>query len=523
MGRLLSIVSVLLASLLAVLLAGVAVALARRITEPIAELGAHARRVAHGDFSTRVRARTNDELGELAADVNEMATRLEAQRVALEEQVESAREQARKLELLSGVGKAAISAFDLHEVMQALHANLRVHVHYDGLAAAVFEQDGNASLEEVEGQVFCAGSSAEQVRLFLEELTLGAGRATEADVREGPMEDEPVLNHAFGWFCVLPLWVERGLVGATVLARREATPLTASERNALTGTAQILALAVKHIRLFERSEDFARELERQVAERTQALERSHERLLSTERHAATGRLAAGIAHEINNPLGIIKNYLKLVRREGKDAEGGGDEALTVIDEELDRIARIVRNLLDFYRPPRMAVGRVDVNEELRSLISLMEGGLRRHGITVQQRLEAPLPAALMPPDQFRQVMLNLMRNAEDAMRGGGGTLTVSTLLADATSAGGASRVKVEVADTGCGISADDRQHLFEPFFTTKGEGHGTGLGLAVSFGIVRNAGGTIDVESTPGRGSRFTVNLRTEIVTPDRAVAENRH
>ena len=502
--------TVLLQSLLALLLMAVGVALARRITEPVGELVGHARRVAAGDFASRVRARTRDELGGLSEAVNDMAARLETQRATLERQVAAERSQARRLELLSEVGRAAISAFDLRQVLLTLHAGLARHIAYDGLAAAVFRANGDASLEQVEGEVFVADATPDGVRLFLEELTLGAGTADAVALREGAMEDEPVLNRVYAWFCVVPLRVERGLLGAVVLARRDASPLTPDERQSIEGTAQLLALAVEHIRLYERTEGFARELERQVQQRTHELEKSHERLLATERHAATGRLAAGIAHEVNNPLGIIKNYLNLLRAQHGGETGPDAEAFAVIGEELDRIARIVRNLLDFYRPPRMPVGRVDVNEEIRTLAHLMQGGMRRHGIGIELRLGPGLPDALMPPDQFRQVTLNLLRNAEDAMRNGGGQLTVTTGLQPGGRADDPAHIVVDIADTGCGISPDDRQHIFEPFFTTKGEGQGTGLGLAVSYGIVRNAGGSIDVESSPGHGSVFTLRLRAE-------------
>ena len=512
--------TVLLQSLLALLLMAVGVALARRITEPVGELVGHARRVAAGDFASRVTARTRDELGGLAQAVNDMASRLEAQRATLEQQVVAARSQARQLELLSEVGRAAISAFDLRQVLLTVHTGFSRHVAYDGLAAAVFRANGDASLEQVEGEVFVAEATPDGVRLFLEELTLGAGSADSLTLREGTMEDEPVLNRAYEWFCIVPLRVERGLLGAVVLARRDAAPLTSEERQSIEGTAQLLALAVEHIRLYERTEGFARELERQVQQRTHELERSHERLLSTERHAATGRLAAGIAHEINNPLGIIKNYLNLLRTQHAGDTGPDAEAFAVIGEELDRIARIVRNLLDFYRPPRMPVGLVDVNEEIRTLCRLMQGGMRRNGITMDLRLAPELPGALLPPDQFRQVMLNLLRNAEDALRNGGGKLTVTTRRQAGEPDGRQARVVVDVADTGCGIQPDDRQHIFEPFFTTKGERHGTGLGLAVSYGIVSNAGGSIEVESSPGRGSVFTLRLRADA---EPRAHENRH
>ena len=136
------------------------------------------------------------------------------------------------------------------------------------------------------------------------------------------------------------------------------------------------------------------------------------------------------------------------------------------------------------------------------------------------RLAPELPGALLPPDQFRQVMLNLLRNAEDALRNGGGKLTVTTRRQAGEPDGRQARVVVDVADTGCGIQPDDRQHIFEPFFTTKGERHGTGLGLAVSYGIVSNAGGSIEVESSPGRGSVFTLRLRADA---EPRAHENRH
>lgn len=225
------------------------------------------------------------------------------------------------------------------------------------------------------------------------------------------------------------------------------------------------------------------------------------RLAESDRLASLGRLAAGVAHEINNPLTLVSGYAELLR------DGVTDPALreqaAVIVEEVERIAGIVRNLLTFARQQRATVSPCDVNAILGRLVTLTASQFQKGRVEEVLECETGLPCVAANPAELEQVFLNLMINALEAMPGGG-RLTVRTR---SLAVGGVPWVEVSFTDTGCGIREEHLDRIFEPFFTTKEVGKGTGLGLSVSYGIVRKYGGTIEVSSEEGKGSEFVVRL----------------
>ncbi|HUT97899.1 MAG TPA: PAS domain S-box protein [bacterium] len=220
-------------------------------------------------------------------------------------------------------------------------------------------------------------------------------------------------------------------------------------------------------------------------------------LTRSEKLAATGKLAADIAHEVNNPLGIITNYLQIARGD-LDPSGEPYKTLGVIEEEVQRIARIISGLLDFYRPESAYLEHTDVNQLVEDLLMLVGIQLEKLGIAVEKDLADDLPGVLVSPDQLRQVLLNLVTNAQDAMPSGG-TLRVHTRLSDR-------RVVISFSDSGLGIPPENLPYIFDPFFTTKGK-KGTGLGLSVSYGIVQSFDGMMEAQSAPGEGTTFTISL----------------
>jgi len=241
---------------------------------------------------------------------------------------------------------------------------------------------------------------------------------------------------------------------------------------------------------------------RDVTERTQA----EQALRQTEKLAAMGSLLAGVAHELNNPLSVILGQAELLRR----TAGSGPLAQKAdqIAQAAGRCAGIVGNFLALarQRPPERR--RVALNEIVREALDIVAYPLRMDGVDVVVDLDAELPILVGDPHQLHQVVLNLVTNAQDAMRGTDGPkmMVVSTSYDRATR-----RVRVEVSDTGPGIPADVRPRLFEPFFTTKPQGQGTGLGLPLCQGIVENHGGTIEAESEEGKGALFRVLLPLEL------------
>lgn len=238
-----------------------------------------------------------------------------------------------------------------------------------------------------------------------------------------------------------------------------------------------------------------RELERRRVEQI---------LFETEKLAATGRLAASIAHEINNPLEAIQNALYLLVQ--GLAEGDPNRKfLEIARKETSRMSRILRELLGFYRR-ELSFEQTDVNGLIEDALTLITKRIRERRVVVESRLGPRLPRVRASADQLKQVVLNLLLNAAEAIPDGG-VITVTTLAEPEPARGrGKGTLQIQVRDTGMGIPEENMGRLFEPFFSTK-SGKGSGLGLWVSHGIVQAHGGTMQVRSIVGRGTTFTVTL----------------
>jgi len=229
-------------------------------------------------------------------------------------------------------------------------------------------------------------------------------------------------------------------------------------------------------------------------------------IMQSEKLAALGQLAAGVMHEINNPLATISACVAAIEGRlaaGAAAAGSIGEYLEIIDREVDRCTRIVDGLLDFSRPKATAPKQpVSLNAVVDETLFLLKHHQRFKQFQVARALAPGLPETLGSAEQLIQVLMALMLNALDAMEQGG-QLTVRTGLNPARS----DEVVVEVQDTGVGIPRAEQSKIFEPFYTTKPPGRGTGLGLSICYGIVADHRGRIEVDSTPGRGSTFRVYL----------------
>jgi signal transduction histidine kinase len=224
------------------------------------------------------------------------------------------------------------------------------------------------------------------------------------------------------------------------------------------------------------------------------------RMLEIEKFAATGRLAATIAHEVNNPMEAIKNAIYLL---ADSVRADAQPVYDILKTETERVARIVRQMLGLYRTNEQ-VKPVNVNTLVEDTLLLLNRQLQRGNVEVAMQL-TDLPDAIVAADQLRQVLSNLVINAKDSMQNGGGTLTVRTrhVRGMGTSAGW---IRILIADTGTGIPPDMIDSIFEPFVTTKGE-KGTGLGLWIVKGIISNHGGKISVRSKLGKGTVFKLDL----------------
>ncbi len=246
--------------------------------------------------------------------------------------------------------------------------------------------------------------------------------------------------------------------------------------------------------------EWGRTLEKKVEERTRELTEMQAHLFESEKLASLGKLAAGIAHEINNPLGSILIYSHLLL-EDTDKNSPHYENLKKVVKETSRCKDIVKGLLEFARPKEPEKSLADINEIVEKSLSIMERQALFQNITIKKLYASDLPKIVADSAQLQQVFVNIVLNAAEAMDGNG-VLTLSTSLnRDET------YIDVKFSDTGHGIKEEDKKRLFEPFFSTKEIGKGTGLGLAISYSIIQKHQGSIEVKSETEKGSTFTVKL----------------
>lgn len=303
------------------------------------------------------------------------------------------------------------------------------------------------------------------------------------DVRVDPRVQYPREAIAEGIVSILdlPLTLNTQVIGIIRLFFRDKRRFADEHIHFLTAIAEQCALAIDKARLIERQRSEYQHL-----------------AIQTEKLTALGRMAAGIAHEINNPLGGIllyaSNMIKKVPKEGPLHEG-----LDIIVNETIRCKRIIQDLLEFSRDKPPAKIMSNVNDVLEKALIILENEFKLKHIRVYKELLGDMPETLLDAGQLEQVFVNILLNAAEAVDDKG-TIRLSSMLDRQQR-----KLKVQIQDNGGGIAAQSMPKIFEPFFSTKAKG--SGLGLAVSYGIIHNHQGDIKVISTPGEGTRFTVEL----------------
>jgi len=254
-------------------------------------------------------------------------------------------------------------------------------------------------------------------------------------------------------------------------------------------------------------EDHRTQLEARIAERTRELQEAQAHVLHQEKMAAFGLLAAGIAHEVGNPLTSISSLIQMLER--RDQDRYTKEKLTLISGQLDRIQTTLRELVNFSRPASTARSRVSIAEVVQEALHIAKYYKRTKGRRIEMSVPGHLPAVMGVRDQLVQVFLNLILNAIDATDTGGHILVRAEMEDDC--------LIVHVKDDGVGIAAEHLPRLFQPYFTTKK--HGTGLGLFVTRKLLIDHGGDIDVISRPGEGTRFRLRLPAAPAVDARLIA----
>lgn len=401
-----------------------------------------------------------------------------------------------ELKSLLEIGQAVTSSLDLSKILTVItnHSTQLLNV----AATSVVLRDDSSQ------HVWFATASGESAKSVIgRRMKLGQGIAGWVAAEGQPIivpdvsRDDRFYNQfdqdnnfATRSILCVPLQTKGQIIGAIESVNKQDGPFTMEDLALLQGVATYAATAIEHAQLYE---DKLQTIRR--------LAETQSQLIQSAKLAAVGELAAGVAHEINNPLTTIINYARLMLDDPDPTPEWPDDVQTIY-EEARRARDIVRNLLDFARTDNPKRQPTDLNALIETAIALVYTKSISHWVTLRKSLH-PLPEVYLDANQVKQVFVNLLNNAIQAMMPGEpAILTVTSQHHPADN-----RVTCQISDTGQGIPAEYLDKVFDPFFTTKEVGQGTGLGLSISYGIVEKHGGHISVESTPGHGSCFTVTF----------------
>lgn len=417
---------------------------------------------------------------------------------------QSERDQRDFAETLREVSSTVIATLDMDIVLDRLLEQVSRVVPNDAANVMLVEE---SLVRIVRHRGYERFGGVAYVTDFAFPITGLAGIAKMAQTR-GPIVMSDAYDDA-GWVHLSPTnWI-RSYAGAPICVRGEtvgflnvnsATSGFFSQHHAerLQAFADQAGIAIENARLYQAQQDQYRRLHESQA-----------RLIQAEKMSALGRLTASIAHEINNPLQAVQSCLTLVKEE---LDEGGDpqeihQDLEIATIEVARVATILKRLRDFYRPAREGIAPTDLHAVLSNVLELAHKQLQRSKVTVEREWAADLPFVSGNADHLKQVFLNLLLNAADAIGEQGGIIRLRTAADEMQGLDNRSvpAVRVEVSDTGAGISPEVLARLFEPFSTTKSEG--TGLGLYISYEIVRAHNGQITATSQRGQGTTFTILL----------------
>ncbi|MCL5269675.1 MAG: HAMP domain-containing protein, partial [bacterium] len=389
----------------------------RRLIRPLDLLRRQAEALAGGNLDVQVTVGTRDEIGDLGDAFNVMAARLRDSYRSLEARLQENRLRAEHIHVINEITNAIIQALSLDDIFKILLRDLGKILPFDACWLALFDRDGSdLRVTQIfppvlvtrfdNGRIPTKGSLHARVVAGRETLRAevsgaGPGEFVEISLLEG---------EGFKSYLVAPLPSRDRIIGTLTLASTAAAAYNGELARIMTSLAGAVSVAIEQADLFMKLTQFALELERKVAVSDRELAAATRKLSQTEKYFATGRMAGNLAHEINNPLGIIKNYLALVKNNLRRAEGGRRrtdpslEQLAVIDEEVDRIARLVRQLLDLHRPVEQKVQPVDLNVLISDILKIMAPDLERDRIAVSARLDPDLPRPTASPDLIRQLL-----------------------------------------------------------------------------------------------------------------------
>lgn len=416
--------------------------------------------------------------------------------------LETEREQRHLAETLREVAAVLSSSLNRERVLTLILEQLARVVAYDSASVML---TGESTLNTVAARGFQSRSqwdvglraeALEHVQAVLEERHLVIILDTETDKR---WQRLPGSEYIRSWLGV-PLVVQDRVIGLINLDSVQPHFYTPVHGELTAAFANQAAIAIENARLYE-----------DIRQRMDDLHRAQAQLVQSAKMAAIGRLSAGIAHELNNPLTAILLSAKSLLRHLPEASEEHRE-LTAIVDEVRRTADIVRGLLDFSRQTELHRQRVEVNQVLQESLALVRRLIAQRGIVIQELYAPDLPRLYLDANRMKQVFLNIITNAADAMPQPGQLTLLTERVGE--------EVGIRIRDTGTGILPEHLHRLFEPFFTTKPVGEGTGLGLSVSLGIVQDHGGRIEVESCVGEGTCFSIMLPIAVTEKSRLLGE---
>lgn len=386
---------------------------------------------------------------------------------------------------------------DVREVCFRMTALLAENFNVDLAAIWVNDEDG-LSLQSVHGDFF------DGAHALATEACARAEKRFISQLDRSGMDSIPSNWRVGETACILLEEFDRPI--GTIMLAKQRKSFTQDELMLFELVAGILSGVVATARQNQSLQDTVltlQETQQELQARIGAQKEAEARLVQAAKLAAVGEMAAGVAHELNNPLTTVVGFTELVMDELPD-EMPQKADLDMVLREARRARMVVRRLLDFARQSETVRVSADLNELVTDVVALMRHLLHTSGVTVELDLEENLPWTVMDRNQIKQVILNLMHNALNAINKAEGTIGVITGLRQHYER---PWIVVAIKDSGVGIPAENIEHIFEPFFTTRSGTGGTGLGLSVTYGIVTDHGGRIEVESQINVGSTFTVWL----------------
>jgi signal transduction histidine kinase len=401
----------------------------------------------------------------------------------------------RELGVLIGATHALAGNLDLNTVLQQTLVQINTLLDAEDASVLLYDSTSN-------DLVFAAvANSRTSLILFGQHVSLDAGvvgwvmqhktSAIVENAQQDPRfysEIDTLTEITTRSLLAVPLIAKDRAIGVIEVINKVDGAFDAHDRELLEALASSAAIAIDNARLYQ-----------ELVDQIQMLQATQVKLIHSEKMGALGRLIASISHEINNPLQSIQGCLTLAKEEleGPVRPEKMERYLDIAEDEIERIATIVRRVRDFYRPSGHEHAPTDIHQTLESVLELSGKELQHSYVNVERIWDPAVPQIVANADHLKQVFLNLVINAIDAMPKGG-NLTIRTILDH-------ENINIEFADTGIGMPPEILARLFEPFFTTKA--HGSGLGLSISYGIIQEHSGQILVQSEIGKGTTFTIVL----------------